>query len=316
MGPVALRRLSGAGLVTLAGAAVMTLHLGQINIWVLACLALSIAAYALGLVRLWRHAGAGRGVSFAQAAWFGGGWLVLALALVSPIDPLGGRLFSAHMVQHELLMVVAAPLLVLGKPLAVCAWAMPFEWRRAVGGAFHRPAWRVPWQWITAPLGAWLLHAAALWLWHLPAWFEAALASNAVHALQHASFLFSALLFWWSVLGPAQRAAHGAALVSVFTTMLHTGALGALLALSTNVWYPSYVDTAAALGWDAIEDQQLGGLVMWAPAGLAYLAAGLALAARWIGVTRRASPGGGSGTPARRTTPPSRSAPAHRAPAP
>ena len=88
------------------------------------------------------------------------------------------------------------------------------------------------------------MHAAALWLWHLPAWFDAALARNGVHALQHASFLFSALLFWWSVLGPATRAAHGTALASVFTTMLHTGALGALLALSPVAWY-AYAATTA-----------------------------------------------------------------------
>src|SRR5205085_4419840 len=103
MGPVALRRLSGAGLLALAGAAAAhdvdeAAHAASaawpwsFEPWVLACLALSIAAYALGLVRLWRQAGAGRGVSVAQAVWFGSGWLVLALALVSPIDPLGGRL--------------------------------------------------------------------------------------------------------------------------------------------------------------------------------------------------------------------------------
>jgi cytochrome c oxidase assembly factor CtaG len=151
----------------------------------------------------------------------------------------------------------------------------------------------VPWRAITTPLAAWLVHAVALWAWHLPSWFDAALANNAVHALQHASFLFSALLFWWSVLGPANRSAHGVALVSVFTTMLHTGALGALLALSTVVWYPRYAQTAVALGWDPLEDQQLGGLVMWAPAGLAYLVVGLVLAARWVGVRHVAASQGG-----------------------
>jgi cytochrome c oxidase assembly factor CtaG len=250
--------------------------------WIIACLAVSGALYAVGLARLWAHAGAGRGVGRRHAAAFTGGWLVMVLALVSPIDPLGERLFSAHMLQHELLMVVAAPLMVMSRPLAVWVWALSPRARRAVGGAFHHPAWRTPWQCLTAPLAAWVVHAAALWLWHVPAWFEAALAHSGLHSLQHASFLFSALLFWWSVLRPAAPSAGGAALLSAFTTMMHSGALGALLALSPLVWYPSYVDSATALGWDPLDDQQLGGLLMWAPAGLAYLAAGLALVWPWL----------------------------------
>jgi len=250
--------------------------------WVIACLVLSIGAYALGLARLWRHAGRGRGVGGRRAASFAAGWALLAIALVSPLDALGGQLFSAHMLQHELLMAVVAPLMVLGRPLAVWAWALPFEARRRVGAAFHRPAWRVPWLWLTAPLAAWGVHAAALWLWHLPSWFEAALESNAIHALQHASFLFSALLFWWAALGSARRSAQGVALLSLFTTMLHTGALGALLSLSPLVWYPSYLVATAQLGLDPLQDQQLGGLVMWAPAGVAYFVSGLMLAARLV----------------------------------
>jgi len=250
--------------------------------WVIACLAISAALYAFGLARLWRHAGGGRGVRIGQAAAFGCGWLVLVLALVSPLDPLGAHLFSAHMVQHELLMIVAAPLLVLGRPLAVWAWALSLAQRRASGRFFHRPAWRLPWQALTGPLAAWALHAVVLWLWHLPILFDAALADEAVHALQHTSFLASALLFWWSVLGAATRKGQGVALLSLFTTMVHTGALGALLTLAPTPWYAPYQQTAPAFGWSALEDQQLGGLVMWIPAGLVYVVCGLALAADWL----------------------------------
>jgi putative membrane protein len=266
--------------------------------WVLACLALSAGAYAFGLARLWGHAGRGRGVRPARAAAFAAGWLVLAMAMASPLDPLGNRLFVAHMVQHELLMIVAAPLLVLGRPLAVWAWALPFEGRRAVGRFFHRPAWRLPWQLLTGAPMAWLLHAIALWLWHLPALFEAALVDNGVHVLQHLSFLFTALLFWWSVLGATTRQARGIALLSLFTTMVHTGALGALLTLSPGAWYPSYAATAPAFGLTAIEDQQLGGLVMWVPAGLVYVICGLVLAVGWIGGDRP-RPARGEAPPAR-----------------
>jgi len=86
-----------------------------------------------------------------------------------PLDTLGEELFSAHMVKHELLMIVAAPLLVLGRPLAAWVWALPPAWRGALGSCFRQPAWRVPWLALTAPLSAWALHALALWLWHLPA---------------------------------------------------------------------------------------------------------------------------------------------------
>ena len=250
--------------------------------WVVACLGVSLIAYLAGIARLWSHAGAGRGTSWPRALSFLVGWVCLGVALVSPLDALGSQLFSAHMVQHELLMAVVAPLMVMGRPLGVWTWALPMAARRAVGAGFHHPLWRCPWQWLTAPLAAWVLHAAALWLWHVPGWFEAALRSNVVHAWQHLSFLLSALLFWWAVLGQVSRQAQGTALVYLFTTMLHTGALGALLALSPMVWYPSYLSTAAGMGWDALDDQQLGGLVMWAPAGLAYLVAGLALAARLL----------------------------------
>ena len=253
-----------------------------IDPWVLACLALSATLYAVGVARLWRHAGIGRGVSTRRALAFAAGWLVTAAALVGPLDALASQLFSAHMLQHEALMVVAAPLFVVGRPLAAWAWAIPPGARRAVGRFFHRPAWRTPWLVVTGPLAAWLVHALVLWLWHLPSWFEAALAGDGVHALQHASFLLAALLYWWSVVGVAPVRNRGAAMASLFTTMVHTGALGALLALSPVPWYPTYAGRTLAFGLDPLEDQQLGGLVMWIPAGFAYVACGLATAAHWL----------------------------------
>jgi putative membrane protein len=250
--------------------------------WVLAALLLAAGLYTVGVARLWRRAGTGRGVPLGRALAFGAAWAVTATALVSPLDGLGARLFSAHMLQHEMLMVVAAPLFVVGRPLGAFAWALPPSWRRGCGGFFHRRAWRLPWLAITAPLAAWLIHALALWLWHIPAAFQAALAHEGIHALQHASFLIGALLYWWSVIGNAPERHRGAAMASLFTTMIHTGALGALLTLSPVAWYPAYAGRTLAFGLDPLEDQQLGGLVMWIPAGLAYVACGLATASRWL----------------------------------
>ena len=256
--------------------------------WVVGCLLVSAALYGVGVARLWHRAGPGRGVHTRRALAFAGGWLATAAALVSPLDALGTQLFSAHMLQHEALMVVAAPLFVLGRPLAAFAWALPPAWRRAIGRFFHRRGWRVPWLLLTAPLAAWLVHALVLWLWHVPAAFEAALASEGVHALQHTSFVLAALLYWWSVIGHERR--QGAAMASLFTTMIHTGALGALLTLSPVGWYPAYATRTLAFGLDPLEDQQLGGLIMWIPAGAAYVACGLATVARWLQRTQGLEP--------------------------
>jgi putative membrane protein len=262
-----------------AGASVLVAGGWVFEPWVLACLALSLAWYAWGVTRLWRHAGAGRGLRRWRVASFVGGWLVLIVGLLSPLDSLGSWLFWVHMLQHELLMVLAAPLMVLGRPLAAWAWALPPAARRTLGHAFHRRRWRRGWKVLTTAWCAWLLHAAALWLWHVPAAFDAALHHRGLHALQHASFLFSALLFWWTVFGVSARHPRpGVALMSLFTTMLHSGALGALLALSPSVWYRAYAVSAPALGWEPLADQQLGGLLMWAPGGVAYAVAALVLA--------------------------------------
>jgi putative membrane protein len=247
---------------------------------VLMALAATLALYVLGLWQLRRRSrgGKARALRQRQATAFFGGWVLLVVALVSPLDGLGAALFSAHMVQHELLMIVAAPLLVLGRPLGMWVWALPARWRVRVGGAVRWPPLKATWIGITTPVGAWFLHAVALWLWHMPLLFQSALLHPWVHAFQHTSFLASALVFWWTIF----RHPGGAAMLSLFTTMVHTGALGALLTLAPNLWYPLYVEPSAALGFDALQDQQMGGLVMWVPGGIAYFASALFMVARWL----------------------------------
>jgi putative membrane protein len=240
--------------------------------WLVGLLLACAVLYALGLRRLWSRAGRGRGIALREALAFAAGWLVLVTALVSPVDTLGGALFSLHMVQHELLMVVAAPLLALSRPLEAWTWALEPEWRRTLAAAARVRILRRGWHAATEPAGAWCLHAAALWIWHVPALFEAALADEALHVVQHASFFVSALFFWWSVLARGAARSGGAAMASLFTTMLHTAALGALLTFAPTPWYAHYSQTAA-FGLSALEDLQLGGLVLGVPGGLAYLAA-------------------------------------------
>jgi cytochrome c oxidase assembly factor CtaG/cytochrome c2 len=187
------------------------------------------------------------------------------------------------MVQHELLIVVAAPLLVLGRPLIPFVWALPLPWRRAVGRWAASGSVRRVWVLVSLPLVAWGLHAAAIWIWHAPALFQATLHSEIVHTAQHLSFLLTALLFWWALLrGTENRPAPVAGVLYLFTTAVHTNLLGALLAFSNRLWYPIYDASTAPWGLSPLEDQQLAGLIMWVPAGVVYLVAALALAASWL----------------------------------
>src|SRR4051812_2956170 len=160
-----------------------------------------------------------RGVTRLQTICFWSGLAILGIALLSPLHPLGEVLFSAHMTQHEILMLVAAPLLVLARPLAPLLWGVPPALRRAVAAVGRTQAWRHTWHLVTAPLVAWLIHAAVLWLWHAPSLFQATLDDARVHFLQHASFFGSALLFWWAVLHePRGVMSYGLGVLYLFTT--------------------------------------------------------------------------------------------------
>lgn len=251
------------------------------------------AVYASGLRALRRATRSPRKLQ-REARCYAGGWLLLAIALISPLHPWGSRLFSVHMTQHELLMVAAAPLIVLGRPATVMLFALPpGSARRGVAHLRKLGAGHV-WGWLSHPFCAWLIHAIALWVWHVPVLFESTLESEWVHALQHASFFGTALLFWQSVFhGPQRRTGYGLAVLNLFTTAIHSGALGALLTFASRTWYPVYAARAEPWGLTALEDQQLGGLIMWIPTGLIYVIAGLALFAGWLrepGATKMPTP--------------------------
>jgi putative membrane protein len=254
-----------------------------LDLWIVGPLAVSGTLYARGVTRLWRRLGPGRGVRIWQALSFASGWLLLALALVSPLHWLGQRLFTAHMIEHELLMAAAAPRLVVARPGGGMLWALPRSWRPAAGrlgrGRRMRPVWRR----LTEPLWATILHGVAIWVWHAPVLFEAALRNPFVHWLQHLSFFLTALLFWWSLLHGRERTrGYGAGVFYLFATALHSGFLGILLSLARRPIYPAQTSAAAEWGLTPLEDQQLAGLIMWIPGGLVYAGAALALAGLWI----------------------------------
>lgn len=246
------------------------------------------ALYAAGITRLWRRAGTGRGITIWSAASFATGWLTLAVALVSPVAWISGILFSMHMTQHTLLMLVAAPLLAFGHPLLAWLWAFGKRRRESVAGAFRSRCVAAVWQVVSAPLTVFLLQAVALWMWHIPSWYQAALRNDAIHALQHVCLVLAGSLFWWAMVhGRYGRSGYGLAVLYVFLTAVHSSALGALLTVAPSVWYQDYARRAGEWRVDALADQQMAGLLMWVPAGAIFIVFGLALFAAWLGEAER-----------------------------
>jgi putative membrane protein len=221
--------------------------------------------YALGWFRLSRRARPSRAAR--RPAFTLVGFTALVVALLSPLDQLADRLFAAHMVQHMLLIMVAAPALLLADPFPIVVWALPRAWRLRIGHSITRgsAAGRV-WRAATAMAPAWIVSACLLWSWHLPSAYDAALAHRRLHDLEHLSFFLGAVLFWWPVIHPAPHYGRGASyparVVYLVLGAFQTAALGLLITLAPTVLYRSYAGELAAL-----EDQTWGGVVMWGVGG-------------------------------------------------
>jgi mxaJ protein len=263
--------------------------------WVLiSILFLAAAWYATGFKRVWTSSGTGRATLARRGALFAGGWLVIAVSLLSPLHELGGRSFTAHMIEHELLMLMAAPLIAFARPLGVFIWALPRSSRHALGALGHRNWFASTWRSVSSPLSASLIQAAMLWLWHAPIFFDAALRSELWHAAQHLSLVFSALLFWWSInTASAIGRKHGIAGFYLFFTSVHSALLGALMAFAESPWYPQYVrmGLSGTAGLTPLEDQQIAGLIMWVPGGAVHAIAALIYLSRWFRIPRKAMAG-------------------------
>ncbi len=281
---VTLLSLSSAALCAHENGAVS----GAPSAWdtvVLVLLTVAALLYAIGSQRLDLR---GARVRRTERAAFWIGWASLVAAVSPPMDDAASSLFSVHMAQHELLMLVGAPLMIVGRPLVPWLWALP-ENVRALGGAgLQAGALSDAWRRLTTPSVAVVLHGAAIWIWHLPVLYEMAVRNEGIHAFQHATFVGTSIFFWWGlVYGRYGRAAYGASAFYVFITSLHTGVLGAMFTLSSAPFYPLYAVRASQEGHDAVADQQLAGLYMWIPAGLVLTLFGLALLVAWLSEAER-----------------------------
>ena len=244
--------------------------------------------YAVGW---WRLARRGARPSWRPLAGLVG-MLALAAALLTPVAALGHFLFAAHMTQHMLLMAVAAPLLLLADPLPAVLWALPRPLRLRAGRLLTRGhPLRVTWERLTTVPVAALVYAAVLWAWHLPRAYDAALGGEWMHHVEHLAFFGAAVLFWWPVIGPAPRArrpaAYGLRIAHVVTAALHGSILAMLLAWSPRVLYETYAAVPRVTALTALEDQALGGVIMWAGSSTVDMLAVLALVWRLLAALER-----------------------------
>lgn len=241
-------------------------------------LLLALLIYAVGWVRLGKRASAPP-----RPALFLSGWTVLSLSLVSPLHEAGERSFTMHMIEHELIMLVATLLLAASGAGGTLAWGLPRPLRQALGSSWKSPLAAL-WKRLTEPVTATLVQAVVMWGWHAPALFDRALDSRGWHIFQHSCFFISSLLFWWAMLHPRSRSSgYGVSAACLFVTSLIGGALGALMSFSSSPWYAEYAAMGmTGIGLDPTEDQRLAGLIMWIPGGLVHGVAALAMFYKWL----------------------------------
>jgi putative membrane protein len=239
--------------------------------------------YLAGCLRLSNEGNIRKVLGAMRVASFTAGMVLLIVALASPLDALAGQLFSAHMTQHMLLMLVAPPLLVWGRPVFVWLWAFPLEQRRRIGRMWvNSGRLRRTHDFLMRPGVVWVAASAALWFWHVPGPYDWALSNEGVHAVEHLCFFVTSLALWTLTIEPygPRRLGHGGALILIGTFALHNGLLGALLTFATTPLYQTNV--VRTMGLSPLEDQQLAGLIMWVPAGFIHLAALALLFLRWL----------------------------------
>jgi putative membrane protein len=263
---------------------------------IVATLAASAVLYRYGLARMGPRRR--RTVRPAHVLAFYGGLIALAVALASPLEAAASSLFAGHMLQHLVLIVVAAPLLACGRPVVVLSTALPGELRRGLYRAGARPRVRAAADAVSHPAVLWATGAVVLWGWHLPVLYTAAVGDHAVHAVEHASLVATAALAWAAALGRGRRSvAVPVAALLLFATALQSGALGAVLTFARAPLYDVHATTAPLWGLTPLEDQQLAGAMMWIPPGLVYMAVIAGLLARWLGAV--GEPAGRQAAPAR-----------------
>jgi cytochrome c oxidase assembly factor CtaG len=236
------------------------------------------ASYAYGYYYFWQHGWLDRlrqrGLIRRSHPWyFGVGLAVIFIALLSPIDVMADMLFTMHMIQHMLLMMVAAPLILLGLPAPMARWLILETRLKGLLSA------------LTFPLVVYTLLNLNFLMWHIPAFYNAALSNRLIHDLQHALFFYTALLSWWSILDPTRGWFpmwhwQPARWLYLLINAPPSYVLGSILWASSTVWYTYYLQAPRLWGLTALQDQRYGGMLMWTQ-GWMYLMASMAIFFIW-----------------------------------
>lgn len=264
---------------------------------VIVVLAVAGTLYCRGWVRLWRRTKAGgrNGRKLVQPWRFGSYLLALffiALALLSPIAPLGQQLLFMHMIQHLLLIMIAPPLLFLANPLPFLLWGLPDRWRIHAGAGLsrllHRQSpFRRGLRVATSPGVIWLTWVVAVISWHDPNMYNAALTYEWIHNAEHLTFFGASVIFWWYATGAGPYIHGKKGLLGRITFLI--GAVppnmlvGVVLSFLPEVAYTYYLSVPRLWGIDALTDQRIGGVIMWIPGSMMFLIAALILIARMLG---------------------------------
>ena len=243
------------------------------------------AVYLLGLLRLQLRS-RGRAVPLREMLYGAGGFGVLLFALSGPPEALADEMFMLHMTQHILVAMVASVLLLAARPMSAYLWALPETVRIGVGPALSRQGWLRAFNGaVTNPRVALPLFVLTLWGWHVPEAYELAIRNEWVHTGMHISMLVTAVLFWWPIIGPppvGSRLTYPQRLIYLILVVTPTAVLAAMITLSNTVIYPHYAGTLHHFGLSPEEDQRIGGLLMWIPGNVVYLATLTVLFLRWF----------------------------------
>ena len=260
--------------------------------WGTLCLLLAVAAvYFRGWLRL--HTELPHKFTTGKLASFAGGLFAVVLALESPVDEFGALLLQAHMIQHLLLIAVAAPLLLLAQPVLPLLRGLPkWVFKDALGPFLSSRELKQLGRAIIHPVVTWFAMSTAIVVWHLPRFYDLALRSPGWHQAEHACFFWSAVLFWWPVIGvwPSDPIWPKWAMIPylLFAGMVNMG-LSAVLSFSDHVLYSTYRLAPRLWGISALEDQAAAGGIMWVPGSIAMLVPAAILGMRAL-ETRRADP--------------------------
>lgn len=242
--------------------------------------------YGLGWHRL-RQRGAYKLANGWRLTSFLAGLAALWLAMISFIEVLQEFFFSVHMVQHILIVMIAPPLLWLADPIPFLMWGLPVNLRRMLSEFLAaKSPWRPILKRLTSPWLIWGLHVGTLWFWHAPGAYDAGMTSEIVHILEHTTYFAAALLFWWHVSGSAPRfhgrLSYGFRMAYLLIALIPNEILGVAISFASQPIYSYYSTVSRISSLSVMDDQMLGGALMWVPGGMMYALGAVALLARML----------------------------------